>query len=679
MVVVMLLASCIPSMVSYASLNSPTQYDTLIVSGNGTDIAFFPSITKASNGDLITVYYWNAVHVGTDKGIIRMVKSTNNGSSWGSAVTIVDWTGQNLDVRDPHINTLANGNLVLTFFSYRYEDSVPVKGSYFSKSTDNGATWSTPVLVPSSNYWNATSGAVIELGNGDLIMPTYGPASATGNDRVTLVRSSNGGTSWGSEVVVASSTSEGFNEATFAYAGSNTIYCLMRENGKIYKSTDNGATWNFDKATGLATHAPDFLKIDNNHFFTTWCRPASYNSNRAVEGKMFQPQDGWDYTPVKLLYNSTGSGIADMGYPGNVLTADNRLLTVYYDTYRNILAGTYTTMADWEPVYVRGQKIDLLSKYNAGQVTVSTDMTWTDSAYPDVAISGAMDGSVDYWHSAYKGNANVPSYYTVTLDRTYDIKALGICLKPGYSQSADIYFSTDGINWGSAVKSYTNANQTAVDYTNFSTPAAARYVKINVTNASGHWPGLNEIELYSADTFESDTVGQVPSGYSQIGANGIVSNTQAYSGTKSLRVYDNSSSILTIISKTTTAQASKTFEAMIYPVAAPYGNIISINSGDNDNAHSVFHVGIFSDGSIQWYDGTTWSGISGAGTVGFNTWCRIRIEAGNTTSAKVYLNDVLQGTTGKWNTFSTMDRVRFMSGSTPDTGDDYYVDNVCFN
>lgn len=143
-------------------------------------------------------------------------------------------------------------------------------------------------------------------------------------------------------------------------------------------------------------------------------------------------------------------------------------------------------------------KIDLLSKYNTGLITVNTDMTKTygpTSVYPHVGISGPFDGSCNYGYSAVKA-ANPPSYYTITLDNQYNITKLGICLKPGYAESASIYFSTDGVNWGTSVKSYTNANQSNLNYTNFSPAIPARYVKVSITGGS-YWAQLTEIELYA--------------------------------------------------------------------------------------------------------------------------------------------------------------------------------------
>ncbi|HHW31217.1 MAG TPA: hypothetical protein GXX20_06020 [Clostridiaceae bacterium] len=676
--VFVLLTICIPMPMVNASLSNPETYDVLLVSSNGTNKPFFPSITKSSNGDLYVSYYWSPTHGGDIEGVVRLIKSTDNGATWSTPVTILDQRAQGFDVRGNHINMLSNGDLALTFFLYRYVDAVKVKGAYFCKSSDGGVTWSTPVMVPTTNKdgYNAICGPAIEVGNGELMLATYGP-DPDGRTRVTISKSSDGGATWGSETTVAYDN----NEAGLAYVGNNIVYCIVRPSGNIYRSTDNGATWSLYTVTSTTMHAPDFYKIDDTRLFTTWCRPGASGGDRAVEGKLYYPEKGWNYTPTRLIYASSGSSVYDMGYPGSVLTNDNRVLTVYYDTHNQIIAGTYTKLSDWEPRARKGQKINLLSKYNAGQITVNTDMTWTSPDYPGVRVSGAFDGSVSYFNAAFKGNSTVPSHYIINLDRVYDITTLGICLKPSYAgssykESADIYFSTDGVNWGDPVKSYVNESQDEVKYTNFTTPIPAKHVKVVVTQSQG-WPVLNEIELYSLDTFEYDTVGQVPMGYSVVGASGVVSNAQAYEGTKSLRIYDNSASVLTNVVRTTEASSYKELEFNIYPVAAPNGNVICLSSGGNENTNNVFHIGIFSDGSVKYYNGA-WNVIGGPGTIGFNTWSKIRIEAQDTTSAKIYINDVLIGTAGKWRTFSTIDRVRFQSGSTKGTGDDFYIDNLMF-
>src|SRR6185312_797731 len=77
-------------------------------------------------------------------------------------------------------------------------------------------------------------------------------------------------------------------------------------------------------------------------------------------------------------------------------------------------------------------------------------------------------------------------------------------------------------------------------------------------------------------------------------------------------------------------------------------------------------------------NGSAWVAVAPAGSVTFDAWNEIEIDALSTSDANIFLNGALKGTATAWNSFSTVDRVRFMSGSTSGTGDDFYVDNVHF-
>src|SRR5690606_16758102 len=112
------------------------------------------------------------------------------------------------------------------------------------------------------------------------------------------------------------------------------------------------------------------------------------------------------------------------------------------------------------------------------------------------------DGNISYGNSAFK-NGNEPAYYTIDLKQNYEIGSLGIALKIGYQESANVYFSTDGINWGTPVQSYTKHSSTKIDYKHFGSGIIARYVKVEITFAGGI-PGLNEIELYGHKEYGAD-------------------------------------------------------------------------------------------------------------------------------------------------------------------------------
>ncbi|MBO9606557.1 MAG: hypothetical protein J7639_11420 [Paenibacillaceae bacterium] len=191
------------------------------------------------------------------------------------------------------------------------------------------------------------------------------------------------------------------------------------------------------------------------------------------------------------------------------------------------------------------------------------------------------------------------------------------------------------------------------------------------------WAGQANAAI-AADSFDNDTPGEAPNGYVPLGVEGVVSTAQAYSGSKSVHIYDTSATGFSSIVKTARHSAAKRLEFRIYPVSAPYTQTFDISSGGDANTEIVFHLGVHSDGRIKYYDGSVWHYLGAAGTVTVNAWNHIRVEAGNTTSADIYVNGTFIGTAGKWYTFSTMDRVSFKSGSTAGIGDEFYIDDVSF-
>lgn len=317
-----------------------SEYDVLIADSKKINREsyrpYFPDITKCENGHLIIVYYWNSVHVGESKGIINMKRSTNNGLTWIDETTIIDNRCRDLDSRDPHISMLQNGELILSFFTYESESKRDV---FISKSSDNGYTWSEPILVVKDA---ATSSRIVQVGDHQLLLPIYKPNSNSGSN-VFIVRSTDYDETWDEPKLV--DTVEG-SESSIVYGSDNTVYLLMRPHGNLYKSSDNGYSFHKVLCAG-SMHAPHFLKLKDNLFLATWCRPESLDGNRAVEGKIFYTDSGWNATKTKLIYCPTQKNIWDMGYQSSIITSDGRILTVYYDSCNEFIAGTYSDVGDW--------------------------------------------------------------------------------------------------------------------------------------------------------------------------------------------------------------------------------------------------------------------------------------------------------------------------------------------
>jgi len=133
----------------------------------------FPGMTMLDDHTLIVVYRKGTSHC-SDKGTIVKRTSSDLGKTWSSESTV--YSDDTYDVRDPSITKLSGGALIISFFKYDYNALTPlVDGVYVIKSTDNGSSWGSPIQV-NSNFtaWAAVSAPVIELLNGDLLLGIYG-------------------------------------------------------------------------------------------------------------------------------------------------------------------------------------------------------------------------------------------------------------------------------------------------------------------------------------------------------------------------------------------------------------------------------------------------------------------------------------------------------------------------
>jgi len=118
------------------------------------DYEAFPDVCKLSNGDLFVVFYAGYGHVSNPTadlprgGAVWGLRSTDQGKTWSDPILVVD--GE-LDDRDPHVTQLSNGDLLSSYFTSHYytEDGKKKRDCdvYVVRSTDGGTTWGDPIHV----------------------------------------------------------------------------------------------------------------------------------------------------------------------------------------------------------------------------------------------------------------------------------------------------------------------------------------------------------------------------------------------------------------------------------------------------------------------------------------------------------------------------------------------------
>lgn len=302
----------------------------------------FPTIAKVGS-NLLTVYRKAPNHY--TAGIISGRISTDNGSSWGNEFTVLSESSWNLSATS--LKLLANGNVMLIFS--RDNGLTPIGNSDVRSVMLNssGTVISSPVILGgfSSNY--SAFGQMIQLTNGNILVPVYGIDS--GAVKVKVIQSVNNGVSWAVLATLASSATTDFalsiDETSLLLLPNGNIVASLRNEvtDKIAfsKSTDNGVTWSAvtDKFDGESAaslgYTPDNKIIVSYRVKTTSETAFRYSSD---EGDSFSSE----ITLAKenpQSFNYLYSGFVNvgnqMGYVYSLETSDDNACILFRYIYEN--------------------------------------------------------------------------------------------------------------------------------------------------------------------------------------------------------------------------------------------------------------------------------------------------------------------------------------------------------
>ena len=314
----------------------------------------WPSVCARKSGELLAVFSGDRdAHI-CPFGKVQLVRSADLGETW-SAPEIARNT--RLDDRDAGIVELANGDLVLAWFTSRaYESQIRDRaklkpgspqfywwlhdqkiskaekeeglGFFTVRSSDGGKTW-----AKQARTLGSTPHGPIALRDGRLL---YVGRYFRDDKRcvISVEESRDGGQSWQSIGEIPAAPEEDkpqmFHEPHVVEAGDGRLVAQIRYHGadrcmRQSESADGGRTWSVMAKTPLAGLPPHLLRLRSGKIVSVYGRRfdafGEYAAVSDDEGRT------WDAArEIKLAGHFDG----DLGYPASAELPDGSVLTVYY-------------------------------------------------------------------------------------------------------------------------------------------------------------------------------------------------------------------------------------------------------------------------------------------------------------------------------------------------------------
>lgn len=295
----------------------------------------FPDAVRLADGTFVLAYYDGAKHSGVD-GNIRVIRSTDQGATWSTPVTVL---ATEEDDRDPKLAVLRDGTVLLTTFrtGQAHSPGAPM-GTFICRSDDGGSTFGEPVKLGSAQEGAWEHGPALELPSGVVLQPLYGWGAR-------VARSHDGGRTFAAkdEVMALPETdTRSYAEPNLVRLRDGQIVMSIRTTDRVWgqetfmtvvRSHDEGATWSTPEITDLPTSSHHTLLARDGSVILTW-------GNQWQDGRptyvtrIAHPERPWKGLRSQPLYNS---GWFDQGNPTTVQRKDGSFLTFGYDVVARTL------------------------------------------------------------------------------------------------------------------------------------------------------------------------------------------------------------------------------------------------------------------------------------------------------------------------------------------------------
>ena len=341
----------------------------------------FPSIVLRPSGELILAFrraperriFGEPATNHTDpNSYLMLVRSSDNGATWTREPELLfahPFGGS----QDPCMIALRDGSIVCGSYGWtqlrgdainKFDHSSKhgefvFMGGYVLRSEDDGHSWKAPFLPPpvpgdvTLNVFGKPTpafnrGAMCEGKDGTL---NWAVASTPRRDppitEVHLLRSTDGGRSWNYGCPIARDEKVTFNETSLYETPKGDLIAFLRtaafdDHTVIARSSDGGKSFQPWQDAGFQGHPHFALRLPDNRVLLIY---GYRHKPFGIRARILDPECTNYATAEEMVLRDDG-GNGDLGYPWAAMTADGRVLVVYYfnqkDGPRHI-AGTWLT------------------------------------------------------------------------------------------------------------------------------------------------------------------------------------------------------------------------------------------------------------------------------------------------------------------------------------------------
>lgn len=343
--------------------------------------AAFPSIVSSPSGELLVAfrraperrkYFASQCSHCDPNSYLVLVRSCDLGRTWSAAPELI-FAHPLGGSQDPCMVQLDDGTLIVTSYAWMllpqegiehaesaakhivYGWTFTFLGGYLMRSRDNGRTWEGPIIPPQieneATYFPGISipamnrGAMIQARDGNLYWAVArSPKAKTSQTAIDLMISRDRGLTWEHAGLIAADDKVVFNETSLIETAGGDLIAFVRtadfdDHGVVVRSKDMGKSWEPWQDMGVIGHPYHALRLSDGRIYLIY---GYRHQPFGIRARVLDPECTRFDTEEIVLRDDGGNG--DLGYPWSCVTADGRILSVYYfnkeDGTRHI-AGTF--------------------------------------------------------------------------------------------------------------------------------------------------------------------------------------------------------------------------------------------------------------------------------------------------------------------------------------------------